>query len=217
MTISELDIVPYPHPALRWVAKEVPKVTSFVQDVVRQMIQLMHEYNGVGLAATQIAVPWRIFVTYVNDKELVFINPKVHLGRNKRDTRPTFSSDQESCLSFPGLKIAEPVSRSKSVYVEALDINGKPFVISGPGLFARVIQHENDHLNGIVFFDHLKMTDKIQTDDNEWISTKEYVEGWLNYLKTGYDFLLNSPKSKYGSEEEEKQKLLALENLANAA
>lgn len=63
--IASLDVVPYPHPALRWVAKPVPRVTSLVQDVAKRMIELMHDWKGVGLAATQVAIPWRIFVTYV--------------------------------------------------------------------------------------------------------------------------------------------------------
>jgi peptide deformylase len=213
MNISDLDVVQHPHPALRWVAKEVPTVTPLVQDVAKRMIELMHDYKGVGLAATQIAVPWRIFVTCVNDKELVFINPKIHLGKNKRDTRPGIAFDQEGCLSFPGLKVPEPVPRSRSVYVEALDITGKPFAISGPGLLARVIQHENDHLNGVLFIDHLKLTDEIQVGEEAWMTLKEYVDSWLDYIKTGYDFVQNSQKPKYGTDEEEKQKLLNLENL----
>lgn len=206
--ITSLDIVPYPHPALRWKCKPIPKITSLVQDVAHRMIELMHSYSGIGLAANQVAIPWRIFVTCVNNKDMVFINPEVHLGRNKRDSNPRMISDYEACLSFPGIQVPEKVSRARDVYVEALDINGKPFTISGPGMFARVIQHEFDHLNGILFLDHLKLTDTI--DMGEYKETmKEYVDGWCNYLETQYRFL--NPHPKFGTDDEAKQRLLKLE------
>ena len=101
------------------------QVTPLVQDVARRMIELMHDHHGAGLSANQVALPWRMFVTCVNDKELVFINPEVHLGRNKKDNNPRIVYDYEGCLSFPGLQVGEKIPRSRDVYVEALDINGK--------------------------------------------------------------------------------------------
>lgn len=207
MNIADLDVVPYPHPAIRWVAKPVPQVTSLVRDVSHRMIELMHEYKGLGLAATQVGVPWRIFVINVNDKDIVFINPEVHLGRNKRDMNPKIVAEFEACLSLPGVQLEIPIPRSKDVYVSALDIDGKPFTVAGPGLLARVVQHENDHLNAILF------TDKLPTDINlnlggSTCTLAEYVDKWMNYLTAQY-----SANPKYGSEEIEKQKLLAWENL----
>lgn len=206
--IDSLDVVPYPHPALRWVSKPIPKVIPLVQDVARRMIELMHSYSGIGLSANQVALPWRLFVTCVNDKELVFINPVVHLGRNKRDLNPRTTLDYEACLSFPGLKVPEQLSRARDVYVEALDINGEPFALGGPGMFARVIQHENDHLNGVLFLDHLKLNGSV--DMGAYQETmKEYVQGWCNYLETQYRF--NTPHPKFGTDDEAKQRLLDLE------
>lgn len=199
--VSNMQLVFYPHPALRWVAKPVPKVTPLVQDVSHKMIEIMRSHNGIGLAATQVAIPWRIFVTCINNKELVFINPEVHLGRNKKDTNPRTSYEHELCLSLPGLQVHEPIPRSKDVYVSALDINGKNFVIAGPGIFSRVIQHENDHLNGILFFDH--------------IQSSQPLEDWLNYLKVQYLNLTPdySKKPTFGTNEEEIKKLVELEEL----
>lgn len=210
MNVSDLDIVPYPHPALRWVSKPIKKVTPLVQEVAKKMIELMHQYKGAGLSANQVALPWRLFVTCVNDKEMVFINPEVHLGRNKRDKSYRTVNDYEACLSFPGLKVPGQVPRGKDVYVEALDIEGKPFVISGPGMFARVIQHENDHLNGVLFIDRMKLTDII--DLGSYRETmKEFVDGWCNYFETQYRFI--NPHPKYGTDDEAKQKLVELEKI----
>jgi peptide deformylase len=209
MEVSKLDIVPYPHPALRWVSKEVPSVTPLVQEVTKKMIEIMHDYKGAGIAANQVAVPWRIFITFVNEKEIVFINPKVHLGRNEKDNNPRPADDCEGCLSFPGLKVEIPIRRARDVYVKALDINGKPFTVSGPGMLARVIQHENDHLYGKLFIDHLPM---------QVPEVKDFVDGWLAYLSAQYDFMVNKfVVPKYGNDEQEKCKLAALEDLLEEA
>jgi len=211
--LATLDVVPHPHPALRWVAKPIPHITPLIQDVARRMIELMHDHKGAGLAATQVAIPWRMFVTSVNDKELVFINPQVHLGRNKKDTNPRMVWDFEACLSFPGLRIEEKIPRARDVYVEATDIDGKPFTISGPGMLSRVIQHENDHLNGVIFLDHMKLEGFLQMG-KEKISLKDYVAGYCRYLESQYEFITppKSGKPRYGTNEEEKDKLVKLEN-----
>jgi peptide deformylase len=203
--LDALDIVPYPHPALRWMAKPIPETVSLdlIRNVIERMFGLMHDYHGVGLAATQIGIPWRIFITCVNDKELVFINPIVHLGKNKRDSNLRTTWDYEACLSLPGLHAQEKIPRSRDVYVEALGVDGEPFTISGPGMLARVIQHENDHLNGVLFIDHIKTRD-----------VKEHVNGWCNYLETQYQYLTppKSGKPKYDVNEVEKEKLVRLEH-----
>lgn len=214
MDLAKLDVVQHPHPALRWVAKSIPVVNQLVKDLASRMIELMHDYKGIGLAATQVAVPWRMFVTFFNEKEMVFINPEVHLGRNLKDNNPRLAFDKEACLSLPGLQIEEPVPRARDVYVSALDIDGKSFVFSGAGMASRVIQHENDHLNGIMFIDRLKLNGMIQMGEH-LVSMKDRVAGWLNYLATGYEYI-SSPKSgcpQYGTNEEEVEKLKALEAL----
>lgn len=196
--VDNLDIVPYPHPALRWVSKPISKITTVVQDVVKKMIELMHEYKGAGLSANQVAIPWSIFVTFVNEKEMVFINPEIHYGKNKRDTAPKIIFDHEGCLSFPGLIMEEKVPRSRDIYIEALDINGNPFTIGGPGLFSRVIQHEYDHLRGVLLIDR--------------VTLKKETKNYLEYLVTQYECLTsNSNKPKFGNDEEEKNKLMELE------
>lgn len=200
LDVQNLDVVIYPHPALRWVAKPVPQVTPLVQAVARRMIEIMHDYKGIGLAATQVAVPWRIFVTCVNDKDLVFINPEVFQGRNEKDKNPRMVFEPESCLSFPGLYLDLPIKRSRDVYVKALDIDGKPFAMSGGGMFAKVAQHESNHLDGILFIDHIP----VKSED---------IEGWKNYLATQYKAMQNFAVPKFGSDEDEKNKLVNLERL----
>ena len=92
---------------------------------------------------------------------------------------------------------------------------GKPFTVSGPGMLARVIQHENDHLNGVLFIDHMKLAGKMIQMNGIAISLQEYVDNWIKYLEAQYEFMtpLGSGKPRYGTNEDEKQKLMGLEAL----
>ena len=130
--------------------KSVPVLPEEINDEFRallsEMFTTMDEANGVGLAAPQININKRFFVvTADDDVRRVFINPEII------STSAELSEYEEGCLSIP--KIYETIVRPAKVTVQALDENGKHFTLDAEGLLARIIQHENDHLDGIVFID----------------------------------------------------------------
>ena len=145
-----LDILEFPDPRLRQVAKEVDTVDDEVRQLVSDMIDTMYESNGIGLAATQVIAHLRIVVIDVSEEReqaQVFINPRVDVLSD------ALHSYQEGGLSVPGFY--ENVERPERVQINALDIEGKPFSIETEGLLAVCIQHEIDHLEGKLFVDYL--------------------------------------------------------------
>ena len=137
---------------LRQKAKDVHKVSKKIQDLVVDLLDTMYASNGVGLAAPQIGEGYRVFVVDVstNDEPLnpiVFINPKII-----KKSGATIS--REGCLSFPNAYT--DVKRYSDIMVKAMDRKGRSFVleVKEGTLLARCIQHENDHLDGILFVDH---------------------------------------------------------------
>lgn len=145
-------VLQYGEKSLREPSKEVHKVSKKIQELVRDLLETMYAKNGVGLAAPQIGVNLRVFVIDVskNDEPLnpmVFINPKII-----KKTGATVA--QEGCISFP--EAYTDVKRYANVMVKALDKHGRPFVLEAKDgeLLSRAIQHENDHLDGILFIDH---------------------------------------------------------------
>jgi len=145
------EILVYPDPRLREKAEPVAQVDESIRALVEDMAETMYAAPGVGLAANQIGVLKRVFVIDIADDEepsnlMVFINPEII------DTTGT-QTYQEGCLSFPGG--SEEIKRAERVRVRALDINGKPFELDAEGLLAVAIQHENDHLNGVLMIDKL--------------------------------------------------------------
>src|SRR5437870_534495 len=119
-----MEIVQYPHPALRWVAKPVPQVDEDIRRVVREMLDLMYTSKGIGLAATQVSLPWQIFV--LNPKtdppdraeERVFINPEIV-------ERKGLVEEEEGCLSLPG--VYAKMKRAERIKVTALALDGTAF------------------------------------------------------------------------------------------
>jgi peptide deformylase len=162
-----MQIVPYPHPALRWKSRDITRVDDTLRVVVERMFELMYESKGIGLAANQVGLPIRLFVVNVSgdpekkDEEVVFINPVI---RNRSGQ----AVGEEGCLSLPGLYA--DVARPETITVEAFDLDGQPFRIKTDDLPARVIQHETDHLDGVLFIDRIEETDLAQfvTKLNEW-------------------------------------------------
>ena len=145
-------VVQYGTPSLREPSKEVHKVSKKITDLVRDLLDTMYSQNGVGLAAPQIGENVRVFVIDVatgNEplNPMVFINPKII-------KKSGAVKSNEGCLSFP--EAYTDVKRYKNVMVKALNEHGKPFVLEAKDgtLLARAIQHENDHLDGILFIDH---------------------------------------------------------------
>ena len=150
--MSVKRVLQYGEKSLREPSKEVHKVSKKIQELVQDLLETMYAKNGVGLAAPQIGVNLRVFVIDVskNDEPLnpmVFINPKII-----KKTGATVA--QEGCISFP--EAYTDVKRYANVMVKALDKHGRPFVLEAKDgeLLSRAIQHENDHLDGILFIDH---------------------------------------------------------------
>jgi peptide deformylase len=151
MTIRE--IVTLPDPILRRRARPVADFGPAFQELVDDMIETMRLAPGVGLAAPQVGVPLQVFVAEWGDDEdeeapkktYVFANPEIK--RSSRDTE----MGVEGCLSIPGL-VGE-VERSLSVTIQGQNRRGQPLRVKANGWLARIFQHENDHLNGVLFID----------------------------------------------------------------
>jgi peptide deformylase len=144
-------ILHYPDKRLREKGEKVSKVTPEITTLIDDMAETMYAAPGVGLAATQIGVALQLFVVDVAGENepsdlRVFINPEIL----ERDGCLDW---QEGCLSFPG--VTEEVERAAKVRVRALDRNGKMFELEAEGLLAVAIQHEYDHLQGVLMIDHL--------------------------------------------------------------
>jgi peptide deformylase len=148
-----MEIVPYPHPALRWKSRDVTRIDHALRETVRQMFDLMYAAKGIGLAANQVALPLRLFIVNLSgedadpDEELVFINPVI-------TNRKGSAIGEEGCLSLPSLYA--DVRRADEVVIEAYDLEGQPFRARLKELAARVVQHESDHVEGVVFLDRLE-------------------------------------------------------------
>ena len=154
--MAVLEILEYPDPRLREVAKPVEKVTAEIRQLAEDMAETMYAAPGVGLAAPQVGVGLRIFVIDIADEDepsdlRTFINPEI----TKTDGSQMWN---EGCLSFPG--VSEEIKRAERVVVRALDAKGKPFELEADGLLAVAIQHENDHLNGVLMIDKLSALKK---------------------------------------------------------
>lgn len=147
-----LRIVNYPHPALRYRSRAVTQIDDDLRATVREMFDLMYEARGVGLAANQVAIPFRFFILNVTadpeqkDQELVFINPEIV-------KRHSASEEEEGCLSLPGLYAK--VRRARKIKVQSFNLLGELVEHDADELFSRAIQHETDHLDGKLFIDYL--------------------------------------------------------------
>ncbi len=144
-------IVRYGEVVLEQVASTVENITDAEVQIVQDMVETMYKAPGVGLAAPQIGVPQRIMVTDTsggeqNDNLLVIINPEIVSSDGEQ-------YEEEGCLSIPGF--TERVRRPKSIVVRGLDMEGREIILEGQDLLARAFCHEMDHLNGILFLDHL--------------------------------------------------------------
>lgn len=145
--MAVLPIRRFGDPVLRQRAAETEAITELHRRLANDMLETMREAPGVGLAAPQVGVLERIFVWEVDDRHGVVINPSI-VSRS-RDT----VEEEEGCLSLPGLYF--PVARSAAVVVEGVDDRGDPVRLVAEDLLARVCQHEIDHLDGVLFIDHL--------------------------------------------------------------
>ena len=145
-----LNILEFPDPRLRTIAKPVEVVDDGIRQLIDDMFETMYEAPGIGLAATQVNVHQRVVVMDLSEDKSeprVFINPEFEALTEEMDQY------QEGCLSVPGFY--ENVDRPQKVRVKALDRDGQPYEIIAEGLLAVCIQHECDHLNGKLFVDYL--------------------------------------------------------------
>jgi peptide deformylase len=133
-------------PVLRTPADPVTSFDAELRRLVKDLTDTMMDAPGVGLAAPQIGVGLRVFTYFVDDVAGHLINPTLTLSGDAE-------IDDEGCLSFPGL--AYPTSRSFGVVATGFDMHGEPITVDGTGTLARCVQHETDHLDGVLFIDRL--------------------------------------------------------------
>lgn len=148
--MAKLTILEFPDERLRTKAAPVEAVDDEVRRLVDDMLETMYDARGIGLAATQVDVHRRIIVIDVSDDQsqpLVLINPEYTPIGEEREPM------QEGCLSIP--EYYAEVPRALRVHLKALDRNGQPYEMEADGLLAHCIQHENDHLEGVLFVDYL--------------------------------------------------------------
>jgi peptide deformylase len=152
---ARLQILHYPAAPLRVAAEPIDTIDDTVAAVAARMFELMREADGAGLAAPQVGLCWRLFVTKADDRrpDLVYINP--HLGGLDAE----FAVREEGCLSLPG--ITAEVRRPAAATMTALNLEGGEFTLRDDALLARVWQHEIDHLNGVLIIDKMTPMDRI--------------------------------------------------------
>lgn len=140
-------IITTENPILRQKAKKVHRFDSSLQRLVKDMFETMREANGVGLAAPQIALSIRVFVAEYEDHKVAVFNPEIIKAEGEE-------LGIEGCLSIPGY-VGENIRRAQKIVVKGQDVRGKPIRVTAEGWFARILQHEIDHLDGILFIDRL--------------------------------------------------------------
>ena len=154
---SELEIIHFPDPRLRTPARAVSDFGPALASLVARMFECMRAARGVGRAAPQLGVGLRVFVINVTGdpaNDLVFVNPQLH------DLSGTLAAS-EGCLSIPEVHVE--VRRAARCRAAAHDLGGRAFEIEGEGLLARAMQHELDHLNGVLIVDRMGPSDRIAT------------------------------------------------------
>ncbi len=138
---------------LRQKAKRVSRINGSIQRLIDNMVETMQQANGVGLAAPQVGVPLRVIVLQMpGEAPTAIINPQMVKRTGEQEVT-------EGCLSFPGY-LGE-IKRSASVTVKGQDRQGKAIRIKATGLMAEALEHEIDHLNGVLYIDHLDSQDKL--------------------------------------------------------
>lgn len=161
--MAVLPILKSDHPVLRQKAKRVPRIDAGIQKLIDDMIDTMHAANGVGLAAPQVGVSLRLCVIQEyseNEQEqlvpgeiITLINPEIIKSSGEVEV-------EEGCLSLPGY--VGTFTRAERVTAKGINRQGKEMRIKADGLLAEAIQHEIDHLNGVLFFDHLSSLEELR-------------------------------------------------------
>ena len=155
MDFQKLRIIHYPDPRLRKPSAPAEKIDAHFADLARRMFELTYEVSGLGLAAPQVGLNIRLFVTNHTgqpEDERVYVNPEI------LEMEGTVERD-EGCLSLP--EVFAPLKRAAWCRLRALDLDGSAFEVEGTDLLARAWQHEMDHLNGVLICDRMSPTAKI--------------------------------------------------------
>ena len=150
--MAKLNILEFPDPRLRTVAKPIEKVDSTIVKYAEDMLETMYDAPGIGLAATQVNIHLRLIVLDVSDQKndpIFLINPVITRAEGEIET-------SEGCLSIPGY--SEPISRYETIEYKAIDLNGNEKKDVANGLLAICIQHEMDHLQGKLMVDRISST-----------------------------------------------------------
>ena len=156
--MAVLEIVKEGAPVLRKQAEPVTQVTKRIRRLVKDMLDTMYEANGVGLAAPQVGMSQRIIVVDVGEGPVVLINPEIEEAAGSE-------IDSEGCLSIPGRW--GYVERAQEVVVTGLNDSGRSVRLRADGLFARALQHEIDHLDGVLFIDKALEIDEDEAEEEE--------------------------------------------------
>ncbi len=155
-----LRILSYGDPRLLRKSEEVREVDQHMVDLVRDMFDTLYAVPGIGIAAPQVGCNLRFFVFDMNRREepghrspVILINPVI-------TAQEGMVTEEEGCLSFPGIFV--PVERASGIEVKGVDMEGKSIVLEGEGLFARLIQHEMDHLEGMLLSERMTKWDRMR-------------------------------------------------------
>lgn len=172
-----MEIVQYPHPTLRYKSKPIIRVDRELKALAREMFELMYAANGIGLAANQVDLPIQLFIINLSadpddGEELVFLNPVLSAPKGSHEA-------EEGCLSIVGVNAL--VSRPESVHVSAYDLSGNEISMTVDGMLAKAIQHETDHLEGVLFIDRISESSKKQVD----IELRDFDIDFQNKRSTG--------------------------------
>ncbi len=140
-------IITTENPILRQKAKKVHRFDPSIAKLIDDMFETMHAAHGVGLAAPQIAISLRVFVAEFEEHKIAMVNPEIIKAEGEE-------LGTEGCLSIPGY-VGDNIRRASSVVVKGQDARGKAIRVRAEGWFARILQHETDHLDGVLFLDRL--------------------------------------------------------------
>src|SRR5437868_7080466 len=149
------------NPILRQKGKKVHRFDSSIQKLIDDMFETMHDAHGVGLAAPQIALSLRVFVAEFEERKVAMVNPEIIKAEGEE-------LGTEGCLSIPGY-VGDNIRRATSIIARGQDARGKPIKVRAEGWFARILQHEIDHLDGVLFLDRLDRPEDLrEVREEEW-------------------------------------------------
>lgn len=152
-------IITAENPTLRKKAKKVRRFDSSISKLIEDMFETMHAANGAGLAAPQIDLSIRVFVAEYEDRRLALVNPEIIKAEGE-------ALGSEGCLSIPGY-YGDNIRRAESVVVKGQDVHGKDIRVRAEGWLARILQHEIDHLDGVLFLDRLDRPEDLREVGDE--------------------------------------------------